>query len=169
MFQKVGGVQIYVGPPLSKRWGGPDPLDPRHSTPLHPSGGVAVLYRTKQAKYITPLYFNLDWVIGICINNDNNKHIVMCVYMKTALGGHGDNREIFQGQLEELKMIIDDLDTTSVTIIGDWNADVLNPTHPHGPLLKQFSGENGLVISSEMMLPINSFTFISEMKLDVTL
>ena len=129
----------------------------------HPSGGVAILYRTKQAKCITPLYFNLDWVIGICINNDNNKHIVLCVYMKTASGGHGDNREIFQGQLEELKMIIDDLDTTSVTIIGDWNADVLNPTHPHGPLLKQFSGENGLVISSEMMLPTNSFTFISEM------
>ena len=83
--------------------------------------------------------------------------------MKTASGGHRDNRKIFQGQLEELKMIIDDLDTTSVTIIGDWNADVLNPTHPHGPLLKQFSGENGLVISSEMMLPTNSFTFISEM------
>ena len=41
--------------------------------------------------------------------------------MKTASGGHGDNREIFQGQLEELKMIINDLDTTSVTIIGDLN------------------------------------------------
>ena len=39
----------------------------------HPSGGVAILYRTKQAKCITPLYFNLDWVIGICINNDKFK------------------------------------------------------------------------------------------------
>ena len=69
----------------------------------HPSGGVAVLYRTKQAKSITPLYFNLDWVIGICIINGNNKHVILCVYMKTASGGHGDNKEIFQGQLEELK------------------------------------------------------------------
>ena len=123
----------------------------------HPSGGVAILYRTKQAKCITPLSFNLDWVIGICINNDNKKHIVLCVYMKTASSGHGDNRELFQGQLEELKMIIDELDTTSVTIIGDWNADVVNSSHPHGPLLKQFSGENSLVISSEKMLPSNSF------------
>ena len=30
----------------------------------HPSGGVAILYRNKQAKHITPIYFNLDWVIG---------------------------------------------------------------------------------------------------------
>ena len=129
----------------------------------HPSGGVAILYRTKQAKSITPLHFNLDWVIGICISNGNNKHIILCVYLKTASGGNGDNREIFQGQLEELKMIIDDLDTTSVTIIGDFNADVVNSSHPHGPLLKHYSGENGLIISSEKMLPSNSFTFISEM------
>ena len=106
----------------------------------HPNGGVAILYRIKQAKNITPLYFNLYWVIGISINSHNNKHIILCVYMKTASGGHGDNREIFQGQLEELKMIIEDLDTTSVTIIGDWNADVVIPSHPHGPLLTQFSG-----------------------------
>ena len=42
--------------------------------------------------------------------------------MKTASGGQGDHNEIFQGQLEELKLIINELDTTSVTIIGDWNA-----------------------------------------------
>ena len=76
----------------------------------HPSGGVAILYRTNQAKNITPLHFNLDWVIGVSLNCNNSKHIILCVYMKTASGGHGDNREIIQGQLEELNMIIDDLD-----------------------------------------------------------
>ena len=99
----------------------------------HPSGGVAILYRTNQAKNITPLHFNLDWVIGVSLNCNNSKHIILCVYMKTASGGHGDNREIFQGQLEELKMIIDDLDSTSVTIVGDWNADISNPSHPMVP------------------------------------
>ena len=68
----------------------------------HPSGGVAVLYRTKQAKSITPLYFNLDWVIGICIINGNNKHVILCVYMKTASGGHGDNR-YFSGSIRGAK------------------------------------------------------------------
>ena len=65
--------------------------------------------------------------------------------MKTAAGGHGDNMEIFQGQLEELKMIIDELDTTSVTIVGDFNADVVNSLHPHGPLLTHFQAITALL------------------------
>ena len=134
----------------------------------HPPGGVAILYRVKYAKCITPLYFNLDWVVGISINVGNKKHVILCVYLKSASGGQDDHREIFQGQLEELNLIVNDLDTTSVTIIGDLNADLVKPSHPHGPLLRQFSCESGLLISSELMLPENSFTFISEMRLGVT-
>ena len=118
----------------------------------HPPGGVAILYRVKHAKCISPIYFNLDWVVGISINIDNKVHVILCVYMKTASGGRGDHNEIFQGQLEELKLIINDLNTTSVTIIGDLNADLTKPTHPHGPLLRQLSNENGLIISSEQFL-----------------
>ncbi|CAL4238834.1 unnamed protein product, partial [Meganyctiphanes norvegica] len=88
--------------------------------------------------------------------------------MKSASGGQEDHKEIFQGQLEELKLIIDDLDTTSVTIFGDFNANLVNPSHPHGPLLRRFSDENGLVISSEQLLPVDSFTYISEMRLGET-
>ena len=82
--------------------------------------------------------------------------------MKSASGGHEDHNEIYQGQLEELKIILDELDTTSVTIIGDWNANLTNISHPHGPLLKNFCNEYGLIISSERLLPADSFTFISE-------
>ena len=129
----------------------------------HPTGGVAILYRVKHSKNISPIFFNLDWVVGIKICNGNKKHVILCVYMKTASGGQ-DNKEIFQGQLEELKSIISDLDTTSVTIIGDWNADLVNPSHLHGPLLRHFSSDSGLIISSEQLLPADSFSFISEMR-----
>ena len=134
----------------------------------HPPGGVAILYRRKYAKCVSPIYFNLDWIVGISITVGNKKHVILCVYLKTASGGQGEHKEMFQGQLEELKLIINDLDTTSVTIIGDWNADLIKPNHPHGPLLRQFSGESGLLLSSDQMLPSNSFTFISEMRLGVT-
>ena len=134
----------------------------------HPPGGVAIMYRVKHAKCISPIYFNLDWVVGISINIDNKIHVILCVYMKTASGGRGDHNEIFQGQLEELKLIINDLNTSSVTIIGDFNADLTKPTHPHGPLLRQFSNENGIIISSEQLLPDNSFTYVSEMRIGET-
>ena len=130
----------------------------------HPPGGVAILYRTKHVRCISPIHFNLDWVIGISMNNGIKKHVILCVYMKTASGGHEDHNEIFQGQLEELKSIINDLDTTSVTIIGDWNADLVNPSHPHGPLLRQFSKDSGVIISSDHLLPEDTFTYISEMR-----
>ena len=107
-------------------------------------------------------------MVGISINLSNRKHVILCVYLKTASGGQGGHNEIFRGQLEELKLIINDLDTTSVTIIGDLNADFVKPTHPHGPLLRQFSDENGFIISSEQFLPDNSFTYLSEMRLGET-
>ena len=85
------------------------------------------------------------------------------MYLKCVSSVHADHKDIFQGQLEELKAIINDLDTTSVTIIGDWNADLVKISHPHGPILRQFVGESGLIVSSEQLLPDDSFTFISEM------
>ena len=130
----------------------------------HPYGGVAILYKTKFAKCISPIYFNLDWIIGISINSGRNKHVILCVYLKSVSGGHDDHKEIYQGQLEELKHIISDLDTTSVSIIGDVNADLVNISHPHGPLLKRFINDNGLIISSDNLLPDDSFSFISEMR-----
>ena len=86
------------------------------------------------------------------------------MYLKCVSRSDEDHNEIFQGQLEELKLIIEDLDTTSVTIIGDWNADLVSVSHAHGPLLKQFTNENGLIISSDQLLPNDSFTFINEMR-----
>ena len=130
----------------------------------HPNGGVAILYKVKLSKCITPIHFNLDWVIGISIDNGSNKHVILCVYLKCVSSRDEDHNEIFQGQLEELKLIIEDLDTTSVTIIGDWNADLVSVSHAHGPLLKQFTNENGLIISSDQLLPNDSFTFINEMR-----
>ena len=79
----------------------------------------------KHSKSISPISFNLDWVIGISIGSVRNKHFILCVYLKSESGNHEDNKVIYQGQLEELKYFFDDLDTTSVSIFGDWNADLV--------------------------------------------
>ena len=134
----------------------------------HPPGGVAILYRQNLARCIRPIYFNLDWVVGVSVNIGNRKHVILNVYMKTASGGQDDHKEIFQGQLDELNCIISELDTTSVNIIGDWNADLVSSTHPHGPLLRQFTSNYGLIVSSDNLLPENTFTYVSEMRLGET-
>ena len=58
----------------------------------HPPIGVAILYRIKHSKCISPLYFNLDWVIRIKIHSGNKKQVDLCVYMKTASGGQDDHK-----------------------------------------------------------------------------
>ena len=66
----------------------------------HPYGGVAIMYRIKYSKCVTPINFNLDWVIGISIDSGSFKHVILCVYMKSASGSHEDHKGIYQGQLE---------------------------------------------------------------------
>ena len=46
----------------------------------HPPGGVAILYRSKHAKCISLLYFNLDWVIGLSIYNGFKRRNFMCLH-----------------------------------------------------------------------------------------
>ena len=58
----------------------------------HPYGGVAIMYRIKYSKCVTPINFNLDWVIGISIDSGSFKHVVLCVYMKCVSGSHEDHR-----------------------------------------------------------------------------
>ncbi len=65
--------------------------------------------------------------------------------MQTASAGQGDHKEIFQGQLEELKLIINDLDTTSVTIIADWNSDLVNQLTLMAHYLGSFQVTQGLL------------------------
>ena len=143
---------------------GTSTIDSRDKLVLgHPQGGVAILYWITKAKCITPLYFNLDWVVGVSVSSSSYNHVILCVYLKCA-SGNDDHKEIFQGQLEELKYIIDGLNTTSVSIIGDFNADVMNPSHQHGPLLSQFATECGLTITSKELLPCDSFTYVSDMR-----
>ena len=64
------------------------------------------------------MFAYLDWVIGISIDGGSFKHVILCVYLKSVSGSHEDHKGIYQGQLEELKHILNELDTTSVSIIG---------------------------------------------------
>ena len=51
------------------------------------------------------------------------------------------------------------MDDAKVYILGDFNASAANA---FGLILKEFCGENDLILSDEVMLPQNSFTYVSE-------
>ena len=61
-----------------------------------------------------------------------------------------------------LAATIEELDCTCIIIIGDWNADVSNDKHQFGNYVNKFCSDIGLIISSELKLPEDSFTYKSD-------
>ena len=71
--------------------------------------------------------------------------------------GHEDE---YLDKLGKIKCILLDLKCTCVIIIGDWNANIHGSTF--GDHLANFIEEENLEFSSKLMLPANTFSFISE-------
>ena len=55
----------------------------------HPPGGVAIMYRRKYAKCVSPIYFNLDWIVGISITVGNKKTCYLMCLPENCLWGPG--------------------------------------------------------------------------------
>ena len=124
----------------------------------HPPGGVSFLWRTKYDKHITPLEFEVDWLTGIRFTNGRS-YVVLCIYMPYECRLNDD---MYMENLGVLQSILDEIDVTCMSIIGDWNADIGDSRSTFAAHLKQFCIDTGLVISSANVLPSGTFTHLSE-------
>ena len=57
-----------------------------------------------------------------------------------------------------LQSILSELDTTCVSILGDWNADISDDSSIFAGHLRQFCSDTGLLLSDEVNLPSDTFT-----------
>ena len=71
--------------------------------------------------HVTCLNLDIDWLTGIEINYNNRKYVILCVYMPYE--SH-DHENLFLEHLDTLKAVIEDLNTTYISIVGDWNSDI---------------------------------------------
>lgn len=126
----------------------------------HPPGGAAILWRDSIEKFIKPIDLNLNWcnAIEICINN--SKFYVINVYMPYQCHA---NEENYINNLGTLSAIIEELDNSCYVIMGDWNANLGEVQNSaFASHLLNFCDENELKVSSCMILPADSYTYISE-------
>lgn len=122
-------------------------------------GGVAVLWRDIYDEFVTPLDFNENWLTGIQLCKDDRIHVILCVYLPYECQ---NNEEEYLDKLGKLKAILEELETTCVSIYGDWNADISDGTSLFGNHLKHFCHEHDLIISTGAFLPTDTFTYLSE-------
>ena len=77
----------------------------------HNPGGVAILWRTCLDMHAACLNLDIDWLTRIEINYNNQKYVILCVYMPYESHDHED---LFLEHIDTLKAIIEDLNTTCI-------------------------------------------------------
>ena len=125
----------------------------------HNPGGVAIMWRKRFDSCVEVLNFDTDWLTGIKLSQNNKTYVILCVYMPYE---SVDNEDAFVEKLGVLSSIMEDIEVTCVSIMGDWNADISDGDSVFGTQLRVFCEENNVILSSEQFLPRDSFTYLSE-------
>lgn len=125
----------------------------------HPPGGVAIFWRRNIAANIKLIDTNVGWCTGIEISCGAKRLPILNVYMPYQCDRNYDE---YLEKLGTLGAIVSELDHTCFCILGDWNAnpsDINNSLF--GVLLHNFTQELDLLISSALLLPSDSYTYVS--------
>ena len=122
----------------------------------HPPGGVSILWRICYDSVITPFKSGVDWITGIVFDK---RYVILCVYMPYEC--HVNEADYVE-KLGVLQSILSELDTTCVSILGDWNVDISDDSSIFAGHLRQFCSDTGLLLSDEVNLPSDTFTHVSE-------
>ena len=153
---------------LQESWCSKQDLGSLHTlhADFHGTGAATVDYRDHLCRGHSPGGMAILWCtflgfvnIGIEINFSNRKYVILCVYVPYKYREH---EYFFLEYLGTLKVAIEDLYTTCISIVGDWNSDISNQGSVFCRHFKLLSAENDWLLSSELLLPADTFTYFGE-------
>ena len=122
-------------------------------------GGVAILWRKNYDPLISVISLEVDWCVAIKVVHNMNVFIILNVY--TPYDCH-KNEEEYLDRLAFIGSFIEESAYTNIYVMGDMNADVADDKSIFGQRLIQFCQDNKLVLSSKILLPVESYTYVSE-------
>ena len=123
------------------------------------SGGVAIFWKIELSKYIKQLTLDSNWCVGIEIILDSIVFSILNVYMPYQKPEHED---LYFENLGYLKSCIDELNTSNICILGDFNANLgVSGNKLFSNCLIDFCNENSLIISDKINLPDDTYTYVS--------
>ena len=122
-----------------------------------PYGGVGILWRDKIDSVVTITHSPYDWLCGIKISNTCQEHYLLNVYLPYE---KADNFDLYNDCLAKLIVFISELNTTCVSVFGDFNADLANSSI-FGDILTQYCHDNNLHILDQMFLNTDTYTYVS--------
>uniref|UniRef100_A0A0S7EYH5 LIN1 n=1 Tax=Poeciliopsis prolifica TaxID=188132 RepID=A0A0S7EYH5_9TELE len=123
------------------------------------AGGVAILWHKKLDPVLNVIRTGVDWCIAVHFKIENKEFIIINVYTPYECP---QNEDIYLNRLAFLSSFIDDHCFTSVYVVGDMNADISDEHSSFAKHMHQFCDDNSLLLSSQLLLPAESYTYISE-------
>ena len=122
-------------------------------------GGVAILWHKKYDPLISVIRLGVDWCIAIKVACNNKVFIIINVY--TPYESH-NNEDLYLERLAFLNAFIEETEYSSIYLMGDLNADISDEKSLFGRHLTQFCHDNKLILTSSVLLPATTFTYVSE-------
>ena len=122
-----------------------------------PYGGVGFMWKKSIDYSITILELEFDWVCGLKISAHKKRDLhFKCVFTFSK----NDNREQYLDCLAKLQIIINNINSICITIVGDFNAS-LTTESAFSELLRSFCVDSNLSVVDVELLPSDSFSYVS--------
>ncbi len=123
------------------------------------AGGVAILWHKKLNPFINVIRTEVDWCIAVQVDINNKVFIILNVYMPYECQ---QNENEYLNKLAFINSFIMDNHSTCVYVVGDMNADLRDRCARFSKHMLQFCDDNNLILSSQLLLPSESYSCISE-------
>ena len=100
------------------------------------------------------------WLVGLELirKTDNARYLIVNVYLPYKCD---DNRDTYIACVSRLQQVVEDANTTNIMICGDFNCDPCRNDF-FAETLNSFCIDTGLLISDQLCLPNDTFTFVSD-------
>ena len=124
-----------------------------------PYGGVDFLWKRSLDQYITILDDCYDWLCGIRKCSGNKEYYLLNVYLPYE---SEEKRDRFNDYMAKTAIYVDTINSTCVTIIGDFNGDISKKS-VFGNIYKflDFCNEYSLSIYDKDNLMIDTYMYVS--------
>ena len=123
------------------------------------SGGVALMWKANISQYINQLEIDSDWCVAVEVCMGSVKLVIVNIYMPYQCY---NNEDQYLENLGYITSLIEELNCTSFVIIGDFNANLgVSGSNLFADHMRDFCRENDLLISSKMLLPYDSYSYVS--------
>ena len=122
-----------------------------------PFGGVGIMWRKHLNTYCTFKEYACDRIVGLEINCNSFSLLILCIYLPFD---SSENYDDYMFYLAKMLQIVEEFGSPYVYICGDFNANLLQSSR-FGKELKQVCRDNSFSISDELLLPADTFTFVS--------